>query len=111
MLGAIAGDIIGSVYERKRSCQEEKNPHFDPLFATKARFTDDSVLTIAVADQILHGGDLVDLLKDYARSYPDAGYGGTFLRWSISEDSQPYGSWGNGSAMRGRPAGFSLHHL
>jgi ADP-ribosylglycohydrolase len=111
MLGAIAGDIIGSVYEARRSWQDEKNPHFDPLFATKARFTDDTVLTIAVADQILHGGDLVDLLKDYARSYPDAGYGGTFLRWSISEDSQPYGSWGNGSAMRVSPVGFAFDDL
>ena len=50
-------------------------------------------LTVAVADQILHGGDLVDLLKDYARSYPDAGYGGTFLRWSMSDENEPYGSW------------------
>jgi ADP-ribosylglycohydrolase len=111
MLGAIAGDIIGSVYEGKRSWQEQKNPHFDPLFATKARFTDDTVLTIAVADQILHGGDLVDLLKDYARAYPDAGYGGTFLRWAMADDSQPYGSWGNGSAMRVSPVGFAFDDL
>ncbi len=68
MLGAIAGDIIGSVYERRKSWEEQKNPHFEPLFAPKARFTDDTVLTVAVAEHILHGQDLVGLIKDYARS-------------------------------------------
>jgi ADP-ribosylglycohydrolase len=111
MLGAIAGDIIGSIYERKKAWQEQRNPHFEPLFAPKARFTDDTVLTVAVAEHILHGVDLVDLFKDYARAYPDAGYGGTFLQWSMTEDSQPYGSWGNGSAMRVSPVGFAFDDL
>jgi ADP-ribosylglycohydrolase len=111
MLGAIAGDIIGSIYERRKSWEEQKNPHFEPLFAPKARFTDDTVMTVAVADHILHGDDLVKVIKDYARSYPDAGYGGTFLQWSRSDDSQPYGSWGNGSAMRVSPVGFAFDDL
>ena len=111
MLGAIAGDIIGSVYEGKKSWQSAKTPHFDPLFDRKARFTDDTVLTVAVAEHILRGTDLVDLLKDYARSYPNAGYGGTFIRWFQSEDRDPYGSWGNGSAMRVSPVGFAYDDL
>ena len=111
MLGAIAGDIIGSVYERRKSWQESRHPHFEPLFAPKARFTDDTVLTVAVAEHILHGEDLVGLFKDYARSYPGAGYGSTFLQWSKSDNSQPYGSWGNGSAMRVSPVGFAFNDL
>jgi ADP-ribosylglycohydrolase len=111
MLGAIAGDIIGSVYEGKKAWQEAKTPHFQPLFADKARFTDDTVLTVAVADSILHGGDLVDLLKGYARAYPAAGYGGTFRRWAESDDREPYNSWGNGAAMRVSPVGLAYDAL
>jgi ADP-ribosylglycohydrolase len=111
MLGAIAGDIIGSVYEGKKSWHSAKTPHFDPLFDRKSRFTDDTVLTIAVAEHILRGVDLVDLLKDFARSYPDAGYGGTFRRWAESDDRASYRSWGNGSAMRVSPVGFAYDDL
>ncbi len=111
MLGAIAGDIIGSVYEGKVAWQSARTPHFKPLFHPKARFTDDTVLTVAVAESILHGGDLVDLFKDYARSYPGAGYGGTFRRWAESEDREPYQSWGNGSAMRVSPVGYAYDSL
>lgn len=107
MLGAIAGDIIGSVYEGKKAWMQARTPHFAPLFDPRARFTDDTVLTVAVAESVLHGGDLVDLLKDYARSYPDAGYGGTFRAWAASDDRAPYSSWGNGSAMRVSPVGFA----
>jgi ADP-ribosylglycohydrolase len=107
MLGAIAGDIIGSVYEGRKAWREARTPHFQPLFDPRARFTDDTVLTVAVADSLLHGGDLVDLLKDYARAYPSAGYGGTFAQWSVSESRAPYNSWGNGSAMRVSPVGFA----
>ncbi|MFO0949964.1 MAG: ADP-ribosylglycohydrolase family protein [Isosphaeraceae bacterium] len=107
MLGAIAGDVIGSVYEGWGSVPAD----FDPLFARESRFTDDSVLTVAVADALLNGGELVRLLKDYARTYPRAGYGGTFLRWMRSETLEPYGSWGNGSAMRASPAGFAAETL
>jgi ADP-ribosylglycohydrolase len=100
MLGAIAGDIIGSVYEGKKAWRENRNAGFQPLFAPDAHFTDDTVLTVAVADSILHGGDLVDVLKEYARAYPHAGYGGNFRQWAVSDDREPYNSWGNGSAMR-----------
>ncbi|MBV9124893.1 MAG: ADP-ribosylglycohydrolase family protein [Planctomycetes bacterium] len=111
MLGAIAGDIIGSVYEGKRTWYHIKTPHFEPLFDPQARFTDDTVLTVAVADSILHGGDLVDLLKDYARRYPAAGYGGHFRDWAESDNREPYYSWGNGAAMRVSPVGFAYDLL
>lgn len=111
MLGAIAGDIIGSVYEGKKAWQSAKTPHFEPLFAADARFTDDTVLTVAVADSILHGGDLVDYLKDYARAYPGAGYGGAFKAWAESDSREPYQSWGNGSAMRVSPVAFAYDLL
>jgi ADP-ribosylglycohydrolase len=111
MLGAIAGDIIGSVYEGKVAWQSARTPHFKPLFHPKARFTDDTVLTVAVAESILRGGDLVDLFKGYARSYPGAGYGGTFRRWAESENRQPYQSWGNGSAMCVSPVGYAYDSL
>jgi ADP-ribosylglycohydrolase len=100
MLGAIAGDIIGSIYENNKAWQSARTPHFEPLFAPQARFTDDTVLIVAVADSILHAGDLVDLFKDYARAYPSAGYGKAFRAWAASASREPYGSWGNGSAMR-----------
>jgi len=111
MLGAIAGDIIGSVYEGKAAWQSARTPHFRPLFHPKCRFTDDTVLTVAVADGILRGGDLVDLFKDYARRYPGAGYGGAFRLWAASNDREPYQSWGNGSAMRVSPVGFAYDSL
>jgi ADP-ribosylglycohydrolase len=102
MLGAIAGDIIGSVYERKPI----KTTQF-PLFHPLCRFTDDTVLTVALADSLLHGTPYVELLKRYYRSYPEAGYGGSFHQWAQSERSDPYYSWGNGSAMRVSPVGFA----
>src|SRR5947209_15622128 len=111
MLGAIVGDIVGSVYENRKSWHRERRVDFEPLFAPDARFTDDTVLTVAVADSILHGGDLVDLLKGYARSYPGAGYGGTFRQWAESDDREPYNSWGNGAAMRVSPVGFAYDVL
>jgi ADP-ribosylglycohydrolase len=110
MLGAIAGDIIGSVYEG----DNVKTPYFHPLFHDGARPTDDTILTVAVADAILReddGGDLVDRLKYYARIYPYAGYGGNFLRWVMSNSRKPYNSWGNGSAMRVSPVGWAYDTL
>jgi ADP-ribosylglycohydrolase len=106
MLGAIAGDVIGSVYER----QWIKTTRF-PLFHPLCRYTDDTVLTVALADSILHGLPYVDLLKRYYRAYPRAGYGGTFYKWAQSEQSEPYNSWGNGSAMRVSPVGFAFGTL
>ena len=101
MLGAIAGDVIGSVYERQRT----KAKDF-PLFSPGSRFTDDSVLTCAVADRLLHGGDYVRAFHEWFHAYPNAGYGGTFIRWAMIRQDQPYGSWGNGSAMRVSPVGW-----
>ena len=102
MLGAIAGDIIGSVYEA-RPIKKTVFPLFHPL----CRFTDDTVLTVALADSLMHGDPFVGLLKQYYRAYPHAGYGGSFQQWAQSEDSRPYNSWGNGSAMRVSPIGFA----
>jgi ADP-ribosylglycohydrolase len=101
MLGAIAGDIIGSVHEGART----KTKDF-PLFVADSTFTDDTVLTIALADALLRGLDYVDAFHRYYHSYPDAGYGGTFMRWAAFRERQPYLSWGNGSAMRVSPVAY-----
>ncbi len=111
MLGAIAGDIIGSVYEGKKQWLGTRTATFQPLFSPKARFTDDTVLTVAVADALLHGGDLVSLLKDYFARYPGSGFGGDFKAWAASEETEPYGSWGNGSAMRVSPVAWVFDTL
>jgi len=80
MKGAILGDIIGSRLERSGA----KDYNFE-LFTTKCRFTDDTVLTVAVADAILNQLDYGETIKDYALRYPDAGYGGTFKKWMRDE--------------------------
>ena len=103
MMGAIAGDIIGSVYEFGRT----KSKEF-PLFGPASAFTDDSVLTVAVAQAILTDGDYRRSALDFGRRYPDAGYGGLFRNWLNSPDPKPYNSWGNGSAMRASPVGFAF---
>lgn len=102
MIGAIAGDVIGSVHEGAGT----KHEGF-PLWAPGCRFTDDTVLTVAVAEHLLTGADLVDLFHAYVRAHPDAGYGGTFVRWAREGRREPYGSWANGSAMRVGPVGFA----
>lgn len=106
MIGAIAGDIIGSVYERRGI----KTKEF-PLFSPGCVFTDDTVLTVALADTILTGTPYRDNLKEFYRLYPRSGYGGSFHRWARSDDAAPYGSWGNGAAMRVSPAGFAFDEL
>lgn len=103
MIGAIAGDVIGSVYE----FEPIKTKDF-PLFEPRSRFTDDTVLTVAVADAILNGKTYLDAVRDFGRRYPRAGYGGSFRRWLGSLDTAPYNSWGNGSAMRVSPVGFAF---
>jgi ADP-ribosylglycohydrolase len=103
MIGAIAGDIIGSRFE----AQPIKRSDFD-FFHPHCRFTDDTVLTVAVADAILRGIGYAESLQTWARKYPNAGYGGTFYRWIWQNDPQPYNSWGNGSAMRVSPVGFAF---
>jgi ADP-ribosylglycohydrolase len=103
MLGAIAGDVIGSVYEAR----PVKTTGF-ALFPTGARFTDDTVLTLATAEALLGDGDYASVYRRFGQAFPDAGYGGTFLGWLLSEHAAPYNSWGNGSAMRVSPEGFAL---
>lgn len=103
MIGAIAGDIIGSVYE----FDPIKTKNF-PLFSPLSSFTDDTVLTVAVAHAILTGRSYLEAIRDVGRRYPNAGYGGLFSGWLRSEDSRPYNSWGNGSAMRVSPIGFAF---
>jgi ADP-ribosylglycohydrolase len=103
MLGAIAGDIIGSPYEYLGFKEKDF-----PLFSDHSCFTDDTVLTVAVADAILHDLDFTQTLKDYGRRYPDAGYGGSFYNWMLSDSREPYKSWGNGCAMRTSSIGFLL---
>ena len=106
MLGAIAGDIIGSVYE----WHNIKTKVF-PLFAPNCFFTDDSVLTIALADTILSGTPYVESLKTFAHWYPDAGFGGRFRHWVRSSSAEPYDSYGNGAAMRISPVGWAYDEL
>lgn len=108
MIGAIVGDIIGSVYENKLSWLSSKRVDFEPLFSPKARFTDDTVLTVALADALLHGLDFTEAMKDYYARYPSAGFGGQFKRWASSDNPEPYGSWGNGSAMRVSPVAWAF---
>ncbi len=106
MIGAIAGDIIGSVYEWNNI----KTKQFE-LFDPRCVFTDDSVLTIALAESILNNESYTTLLKNYYQRYPDAGYGGYFHHWARSANPKPYNSWGNGAAMRISPVGFAFGKL
>jgi len=103
MLGAIAGDIIGSVHEYSGT----KTLEFE-LFHTDCRFTDDTVLAVAVADCLIHGFDYTKKYREYCHAYPNAGYGLRFLRWASSRSCQPYNSWGNGSAMRVAAVGHAF---
>jgi len=106
MLGAIVGDIIGSVHEGAGT----KTKDF-PLFVPGSTFTDDSVLTVAVAEWILTGQNLVDLLHVYVQTYPGRGYGGMFHEWALRRLRQPYNSFGNGAAMRVSPVGFAFETI
>ena len=114
MFGAVIGDIVGSIYE----FDNIRTKDF-PLFGKKCAFTDDSIMTLAVANALLETGDVRDetVLKDACirnmkelggkYPWPMGGYGGRFSRWLRSDDSEPYNSWGNGSAMRVSPCGFA----
>ena len=102
MLGAILGDIVGSAYEH----DAPKTTDF-PLFGEFSRFTDDTVLTVATAHAILTGRSWADAYHDFGNRHPGAGYGGAFRAWLAREDRQPYGSWGNGAAMRVSPIGWA----
>ncbi len=104
MLGAIAGDMIGSVYE----FDNRRRKDF-PLFTEATTFTDDTILSVAVADVLLHGGDYAKAFKKYYWRYPNptGSYGARFHQWAAAPTLAPYNSWGNGSAMRVSPVGFA----
>ncbi len=112
MYGAILGDIIGEPYEFDRG---EKTKNF-PLFSKNPQFTDDSVMTIAVCDGILNAGlcaketemknAIINAMHFWGHKYPRAGYGSRFIRWLANKEFEPYGSWGNGSAMRVSSVGW-----
>jgi len=105
LLGAIIGDIAGSRFEHK----PHKNPHdFDLILPSHRRchFTDDTVLTIAVADALIHERPYDETIRYWAKKYPSAGYGGTFRKWMHDETMGAYNSWGNGSAMRVSPCAY-----
>lgn len=103
MLGAICGDVIGSVYERNNV----KSKNF-PFFSKDTRFTDDTVLTVAIADAILHKKYFGATIHRYCVNYPEAGFGSRFREWFKSKHPKPYGSYGNGSAMRVSPVGYAF---
>ena len=111
MIGAMLGDMIGAPYEFDRG---GKTKDF-PLFRRDSQFTDDTVMTVAVAEALLDArgqqdsavrAALVRSMQRWGNRYPDAGYGGMFRRWLRERDPQPYGSFGNGSAMRVSAVGW-----
>lgn len=114
MLGAIIGDIVGSRFE----WDNNRSKRFE-FFSSKCFFTDDSVMTVAVAQALLNSNFTEDdinkkaikYFKEYGRKYPDAGYGGRFFGWIFSDNIKPYNSFGNGSAMRVSPCGFLANSI
>lgn len=126
MLGAIAGDIIGSPFEFDENRDIAHSMRF-PLVSERSTFTDDSVMTMAIADALMKTfpakGAVVDdpegtfernvitSMRDFADKYPYAGYGNKFFGWLISRHPKPYGSYGNGSAMRVSPVGWAFTTL
>jgi ADP-ribosylglycohydrolase len=105
MFGAILGDIIGSIYEWADPPIKTKD--FE-LFTKKSTFTDDSVLTLAVAEAIINKWDYKFNVRRFAKKYPNRGYGSQFKKWIYTDPSKPYNSFGNGSAMRVSPIGFAF---
>jgi ADP-ribosylglycohydrolase len=101
MLGAIAGDILGSIHE----FHPIKTKNFD-LLNSECVFTDDTVMTAAVADSLMNKIPYVESLQMWGRKYPRAGYGGWFSKWIDSDFPKPYNSFGNGSAMRCSSVGW-----
>jgi len=106
MLGAIIGDVVGSVYEFNNI----KSKDF-PFFTSGCRFTDDTVMTVAIADAIMKGGKeehFIESVVHFGSLYPDAGYGTKFKDWLKAKVKKPYDSYGNGSAMRVSPCAWAF---
>ncbi|GMQ95888.1 MAG: ADP-ribosylglycohydrolase family protein [Gammaproteobacteria bacterium] len=106
MIGAICGDVIGSVHEGAAAMAKDF-----ALLVPASRFTDDTVLTVAVASAIHNSTDFAASLRHWGRRYPHAGYGGWFRDWLSRENAPPYNSFGNGSAMRVAPVGWAYDDL
>jgi len=106
IIGAIAGDIIGSVFEWRNV----KSTNFD-LFSPNSRFTDDSVLTLATMHALLNDIDYAQAYHKFGRDFCFAGYGPSFSKWISSDNPKPYNSWGNGSAMRVSPVGWFYNNI
>lgn len=104
MKGAIIGDIIGSRFEKNNVRAKD----FD-LFTDESRFTDDTVLTVAVAAAIMEGVSYERSIQIFALKYPKAGYGKSFKKWFGMLKTEPYNSWGNGSAMRASAVGYAFN--
>ena len=124
MLGAIVGDVIGSPFEFDWYREEAHSKKF-PLVSRRSYATDDSVMTLAVADALMKSmpklGDsvsedafrkqVISSMQTLGRMYPNAGYGGRFYGWLLADNPQPYDSWGNGSAMRVSPVAWAFNTL
>jgi ADP-ribosylglycohydrolase len=106
MIGAIVGDIIGSAHEGMGT----KSKDF-PLFDPHCRFTDDTVLTVAVAECLLDRVTYTETFHRYFQMFPHREYGGRFREWAERSESLPYNSWGNGAAMRASPIGYAFHSI
>ena len=106
IIGAVIGDVIGSVFEWNNI----KTTNFD-IFNPKCDFTDDTVLTIAVADCILNKKDFAKTIWEYGRKYHGRGYGSRFRNWLKMDDLKPYESFGNGSVMRASAVGFAFNDI
>ena len=109
IIGATAGDIIGSIYEFDNVYSTDF-----PLFSDGCCATDDSIMTFATMDVLINKGDYSETYQRYGRKYPDpdyGGYGGNFNEWIYSQYPRPYNSWGNGSAMRVSPIGWAFDTL
>lgn len=114
MLGAIIGDIAGSIYE----FHNQRSKDF-VMMSDNCTFTDDTIMTCAIAEAVMHyktsGGDLgryaVHSMVEYGKMYPNAGYGGKFFDWLFSPQHEPYNSYGNGAAMRVSPCGYAADTL
>lgn len=106
IIGAVIGDVIGSVYEWNNIKTTDFN-----LFNPRCDFTDDTVLTIAVADCLINRKAFSRTIWEYGRKYQSRGYGGIFRNWLQSNELKPYGSFGNGSAMRVSSVGFAFNDI
>lgn len=105
MLGAIIGDIAGSRFEFNPT-----NDYNFELFSKQCDYTDDTICTVAVADAILNGEDYGSAIHRWCRKYPNpkGSYGGSFQGWVVSDNPTPYGSFGNGAAMRVSPVAWAF---